>query len=94
MRAPANMPFYPPRPVRDALRAEPPADVLDDHGVAEGLACLSMLERFNYFRESHQVNVSRDEAIDILTRAVFEGFFVPDRTSTAVRRPRRVRKAG
>jgi AcrR family transcriptional regulator len=65
--------------------------VLDDHGVAEGLACLSMLERFNYFRESHQVDVSRDEAIDILTRAVFEGFFVPDR---AIARRRRVRKAG
>ncbi|HVW79477.1 MAG TPA: TetR/AcrR family transcriptional regulator [Mycobacteriales bacterium] len=65
---------------------------LDDHGVAEGVACLSMLERFNYFRESHQVDVSREEAIEILTRAVFEGFFVPDRS--AARRPRRVRKAG
>ncbi|HVY11740.1 MAG TPA: TetR/AcrR family transcriptional regulator [Mycobacteriales bacterium] len=74
--------------------------VLDDHGLAEGLACLSMLERFNYFRESHQVDVSREEAIDILTRAVFEGFFVPDR-GVSRRRPRaaagrssRVRKAG
>jgi AcrR family transcriptional regulator len=66
--------------------------VLDDHGVAEGLACLSMLERFNYFRESHQVDVSREDAIEILTRAVFEGFFIPDRA--AARRPRRVRKAG
>jgi AcrR family transcriptional regulator len=66
--------------------------VLDDHGLAEGLACLSMLERFNYFRESHQVDVSRDDAIEILTRAVFEGFFVPDRA--AARRARRIRKAG
>jgi AcrR family transcriptional regulator len=64
--------------------------VLDDHGVAEGLACLSMLERFNYFRESHQVNVSREEAIEVLTRAVFEGFFVPDRVVTR----RRVRAVG
>jgi AcrR family transcriptional regulator len=74
--------------------------VLDDHGLAEGLACLSMLERFNYFRESHQVDVSRQEAIDILTRAVFEGFFVPDRgvsrrrPRTAASRSNRVRKAG
>jgi AcrR family transcriptional regulator len=67
--------------------------VLDDHGVAEGLACLSMLERFNYFRESHQVDVSREEAIEILTRAVFEGFFAPDR-AMARRGARRVRKAG
>jgi AcrR family transcriptional regulator len=67
--------------------------VLDDHGVAEGLACLSMLERFNYFRESHQVDVSREEAIEILTRAVFEGFFVPDR-EIARRRPRAVGKNG
>ena len=66
--------------------------VISDRGVAEGLACLSMLERFNYFRESHQVDVSREEAIEILTRAVFEGFFVADRAAS--RRPRRVRKAG
>ena len=73
---------------------------VSDRGVAEGLACLSMLERFNYFRESHQVHVSREEAIEILTRAVFEGFFVPDR-GVSRRRPRaaagrssRVRKAG
>lgn len=72
--------------------------VLDDHGLAEGLACLSMLERFNYFRESHQVDVSREEAIEILTRAVFEGFFVPSRAVARRRavaaRSRRVRKAG
>ncbi|HWC34436.1 MAG TPA: TetR/AcrR family transcriptional regulator [Mycobacteriales bacterium] len=70
---------------------------LDDHGLAEGLACLSMLERFNYFRESHQVDVSREDAIETLTRAVFEGFFVPDRRIAGRRmtsRPRRVRKAG
>ena len=66
--------------------------VISDRGVAEGLACLSMLERFNYFRQSHQVDVSREEAIEILTRAVFEGFFVADRAAS--RRPRRVRKAG
>jgi AcrR family transcriptional regulator len=73
---------------------------LDDLGLAEGLACLSMLERFNYFRQAHQVEVSRDDAIDTLTRAVFEGFFVPDRgierrrARTVSSRPRRVRKAG
>jgi hypothetical protein len=71
---------------------------LDDHGLAEGLACLSMLERFNYFRQAHQVDVSRDDAIDTLTRAVFEGFFVPDRgiirRRTRSVAPRRVRKAG
>jgi AcrR family transcriptional regulator len=75
--------------------------VISDRGVAEGLACLSMLERFNYFRESHQVDVSREEAIEILTRAVFDGFFVPDRSSArrgsradGNRNARRVRKAG
>jgi AcrR family transcriptional regulator len=70
---------------------------LDDHGLAEGLACLSMLERFNYFRHAHQVEVSREDAIDTLTRAVFEGFFVPDRRAEgrrAAARARRVRKAG
>jgi hypothetical protein len=65
--------------------------VISDRGVAEGLACLSMLERFNYFRESHQVNVSREEAIEILTRAVYEGFFVADRTVTR-RGPRAIGK--
>jgi AcrR family transcriptional regulator len=65
--------------------------VISDRGIAEGLACLSMLERFNYFRESHQVDVSREEAIEILTRAVFDGFFVPDR-AVARRRPRVVGK--
>jgi AcrR family transcriptional regulator len=68
---------------------------LDDHGLAEGLACLSMLERFNYFRQARQVEVSREDATDTLTRAVFEGFFVPDRRATQRRTgPRRVRKAG
>ena len=67
--------------------------VISDRGVAAGLACLSMLERFNYFRESHQVDVSREEAIEILTRAVFEGFFVPDR-AVVRRTTRRVRKVG
>jgi AcrR family transcriptional regulator len=72
----------------------------DDHGLAEGLACLSMLERFNYFRQAHQVDVSREDAIETLTRAAFEGFFVPDRagpgrrTRSIAARPRRVRKAG
>jgi AcrR family transcriptional regulator len=67
---------------------------------AEGVACLSMLERFNYFQQSHQVRFTRDEAIDTLTRAVFEGFFAPDRPAARRRpravttRPRRVRKAG
>ncbi|HVT65813.1 MAG TPA: helix-turn-helix domain-containing protein [Mycobacteriales bacterium] len=68
---------------------------LDDHGLAEGLACLSMLERFNYFRQARQVEVSREDAIDTLTRAVFEGFFVPDRRISQRRvTARRVRKAG
>ncbi|MGN6474325.1 MAG: hypothetical protein ACTHK4_11855, partial [Mycobacteriales bacterium] len=68
---------------------------LDDHGLAEGLACLSMLERFNYFRQARQVEVSREDAIETLTRAVFEGFFVPDRRASQRRTgPRRVRKAG
>jgi AcrR family transcriptional regulator len=68
---------------------------LDDHGLAEGLACLSMLERFNYFRQARQVEVSREDAIDTLTRAVFEGFFVPDRRTSQRRvTARRVRKAG
>jgi AcrR family transcriptional regulator len=75
--------------------------VISDRGVAEGLACLSMLERFNYFRESRQVDVSREEAIEILTRAVFDGFFVPDRAlsrrgsrADGSRNARRVRKVG
>jgi hypothetical protein len=72
-----------------------------DSATAEGVACLSMLERFNYFQQSHQVRFDRDVAIDTLTRAVFEGFFVPDQPSAARRRartiaarPRRVRRAG
>ena len=71
---------------------------LGDDAAVEGVACLSMLERFNYFQQSHQVRFSRDEVIETLTRAVFEGFFVPDKTAARRRplaaRPRRVRKAG
>jgi AcrR family transcriptional regulator len=73
---------------------------LDDGAEAEGVACLSMLERFNYFRQSHQIGFDHDEVVDTLTRAMFEGFFVPDR-GDARRRPRpiasrarRARKAG
>lgn len=51
---------------------------LGDQALIEGVACLSMLERFNYFQQSQQVRFSRDDTIDTLTRAVFEGFFVPD----------------
>jgi AcrR family transcriptional regulator len=73
---------------------------LPDGADAEGVACLSMLERFNYFQQSHQIGFDHDEVVDTLTRAVFEGFFVPDRAD-ARRRPRpiaartrRARKAG
>jgi AcrR family transcriptional regulator len=51
---------------------------LGDQALIEGVACLSMLERFNYFQQSHQIRFTREETIDALTRAVFEGFFVPD----------------
>jgi AcrR family transcriptional regulator len=59
----------------------------------EGVACLSMLERFNYFRQSQRVRFPRDESIDVLTRAVFDGFFVPRHAATT-RRPRIRRGAG
>jgi hypothetical protein len=42
-----------------------------------------MLERFNYFQQSHQVQFAREQAIDTLTRAAFEGFFVPSPAVTA-----------
>jgi AcrR family transcriptional regulator len=58
----------------------------------EGVACLSMLERFNYFQQSHQVRFSREETIEVLTRAVFEGFFLPSKVP--VRRARIRRGAG
>jgi AcrR family transcriptional regulator len=51
---------------------------LGEQALIEGVACLSMLERFNYFQQSQQVRFSREDTIDTLTRAVFEGFFVPD----------------
>jgi AcrR family transcriptional regulator len=51
---------------------------LGDQSLIEGVACLSMLERFNYFQQSQQVRFSREDTIDTLTRAMFEGFFVPD----------------
>jgi AcrR family transcriptional regulator len=50
---------------------------IGDAALIEGVACLSMLERFNYFQASHQVQFPREDAIETLTRAVFEGFFVP-----------------
>jgi AcrR family transcriptional regulator len=61
----------------------------------EGMACLSMLERFNYFQQSHQINFDHDDAIDVLTRAVFEGFFVPTKAGQGVvaRRPK-IRRGG
>jgi AcrR family transcriptional regulator len=73
---------------------------LGDRSAVEGVACLSMLERFNYFQQSHQVRFERDATIDTLTRAMFEGFFVPDSAVTKRRpraiaaRPRRTRRAG
>jgi AcrR family transcriptional regulator len=60
---------------------------LGDAALIEGVACLSMLERFNYFQASQQIQFSREDTIDVLTRAVFEGFFVPD-SSAARRRAR------
>jgi AcrR family transcriptional regulator len=60
----------------------------------EGVACLSMLERFNYFQQSHQIDFDHDDAIDVLTRAVFEGFFMPSKPSPALRRARIRRGAG
>jgi AcrR family transcriptional regulator len=51
---------------------------LGDQALIEGVACLSMLERFNYFQQSQQVRFPREDTIDTLTRAVFEGFFIPD----------------
>ncbi|HTR70603.1 MAG TPA: helix-turn-helix domain-containing protein [Mycobacteriales bacterium] len=44
---------------------------------ADGVACLSMLERFNYFQQSRQIRFDRATAIDTLTRAMFDGFFRP-----------------
>jgi AcrR family transcriptional regulator len=63
-----------------------------DAALIEGVACLSMLERFNYFQQSHQVRFARDDAIDVLTRAVFEGFFMPTKAPPS-RRPR-IRRGG
>lgn len=60
----------------------------DDMALIEGVACLSMLERFNYFQQSHQVRFSRDDAVEVLTRAMFEGFFRPTQ-GAAARRGRR-----
>ncbi len=74
-------------------------DVGTERATVEGVACLSMLERFNYFQQSHQVRFEREETIDTLTRAIFEGFFVPDvsavrrRARTIAARPRRPRRA-
>jgi AcrR family transcriptional regulator len=65
---------------------------LGDDATIEGVACLSMLERFNYFQQSQQVRFNREDTIDVLTRAVFEGFFVPTK-STAPRRSR-IRRGG
>ncbi|HWB66230.1 MAG TPA: TetR/AcrR family transcriptional regulator [Mycobacteriales bacterium] len=62
---------------------------LDGQAEIAGVACLSMLERFNYFQQAHQVQFSRDESIDALTRAVFEGFFMPDKLRRGRRRPTR-----
>lgn len=63
-------------------RIDEARDVGDDASI-EGVACLSMLERFNYFQQSHQVQFPREQAIETLTRAVFEGFFVPSPTASA-----------
>ncbi len=73
---------------------------LGDGAHVEGVACLSMLERFNYFQQSHQIRFEHDEVVDTLTRALFEGFFTPDKAEPRRRpraippRPRRARKAG
>jgi AcrR family transcriptional regulator len=52
---------------------------LDHDAGPDGVACLSMLERFNYFQQSRQIRFDHETAIDTLTRAMFEGFFRPDR---------------
>lgn len=88
------------RAVTGALadRIEEVRGIEPDRAAVEGVACLSMLERFNYFQQSHQVRFEREPTIDTLTRAIFEGFFVPDlsaarrRARTIAARPRRVRR--
>jgi AcrR family transcriptional regulator len=67
---------------------------LGDRALIEGVACLSMLERFNYFQQSHQVRFPRDDSIDTLTRAAFEGFFMPDQAAPKRRRPRALSRGG
>jgi AcrR family transcriptional regulator len=52
---------------------------IDEGGAIDGVACLAMIERFNYLQQSGWVSFEREDAIDTLTRAVFEGFFLPDR---------------
>jgi AcrR family transcriptional regulator len=66
---------------------------LGEQALIEGVACLSMLERFNYFQQSHQVQFPREQAIETLTRAVFEGFFLPS-SPAGQRRSRLKRGAG
>lgn len=45
-----------------------------DVGVA-GLACLSMIERFNYFSQAGQAVFDRDDMVETLTTAAHTGFF-------------------
>jgi AcrR family transcriptional regulator len=83
-----------------ARRIEEVREIGSERAEVEGVACLSMLERFNYFQQSHQVRFEREATIETLTRAIFEGFFVPDvsaarrRARTIAARPRRVRRVG
>lgn len=58
----------------------------EDDALIEGVACLSMLERFNYFQQSHQVSFDQQAVVETLTRAAFDGFFMP---SAPHRRSRR-----
>ena len=52
---------------------------MDETVAINGVVCLAMIERFNYLQQSGWVDFGREAAIDALTRAVFEGFFQPDR---------------
>jgi len=46
------------------------------------LAVIAMIERFNYFVLSDQVDANRDELLDTLATVVFDGLFAPAATGT------------
>lgn len=63
------------------------AGTRNGHAEVAGVACLSMLERFNFFLQARQVSYDRDEAVAALTEATFCGFFLP--SPVPLRRPQR-----